>query len=68
MNILEPPHGVKAKVLNSNLQMSEFEFQPHYYVFFQTNTLGKVIEPLYFPSLNGLNSITGVFLQGWLWY
>ena len=38
-----------------------------YYVHFRTNTLGKSMNPLT-PSSYGLNSITAVLLQGWLWY
>ena len=35
-----------AKVLDSSLKVSEFELQSYYYVHFQTNTLGKGMNPL----------------------
>ena len=40
------PCGVIAKVLDSDLKISEFELQSDYYLHFQTNTLGKGMNPL----------------------
>ena len=34
-------HGVRVKVLNCSIIVSEFEHWLRYYVHFQTNTLGK---------------------------
>ena len=42
--------------------VSEFEFQSHYYVHFQTNTLGKGMNPTYFPSYR-LNIIISILTQ-----
>ena len=36
-----------AKVMNCSLEISEFKLQSHYYVHFQTNSLGKRHEPFY---------------------
>ena len=52
-----------AKMLDCGLKVREFKFQAHYYIHFQTNTLGKGITPNYRS-----NSNTNVVLQGWLWY
>ena len=41
------PNGVICIVLDSNLEVNEFELQSHYYVHFQTNTFAKGINPLY---------------------
>ena len=44
------PIGIVANVLNCNIMLSEFKLWSHYYVYFQTNTLGKGINlfiPLY---------------------
>ena len=54
-----------AKVLDLGTGVSEFELQSCYYIYFQTNSLGKRMTPFYSPS-NRLNSITTVLLQGWL--
>ena len=37
---------VMAKVLDCSLEVSVFEPQSHCYVHFQTNTLGKVMNPI----------------------
>ena len=42
------PHSVVANMLDWDV-VSEFELQSHYYVYFQTNTLGKGMNPS-FPS------------------
>ena len=44
------PCGVIAKVLDWNLKITKLKFQPHYYVHFWTNTLGKGMNPLSSPS------------------
>ena len=59
------PCGVMVKAMECRIVVSEFKLQLHYYVHFQTNTLGKKYEPLYPPSY-GLKSITAVLLEGWL--
>ena len=46
--------GVKAKVMDRWIVVSEFELQSHYYVHFQTNTVWERYEPPYPPSY-GLN-------------
>ena len=40
-----------AKMLDCNLKDGEFEFQSHYYVLFQTNTLRKGMNPLISPVM-----------------
>ena len=59
--------GVMAKVLDCGPKVSEFKCQSHYYVHFQMNTFGKGIETPYSLSF-GLNSITAILLQGWIWH
>ena len=54
------------KMLDFSLEINDFEFKSHYYVYFGTKTFGKVIAPLYLPSYR-LNSIASVLLQGWFW-
>ena len=39
-------HGVMVKPLECGIVVSESELQSHYYVHFQTNTLGKGMNPL----------------------
>ena len=57
-----------AKVLDYSLQVNDFKLQSCYFIQFQTNILGKGIEPIYTlsPTSYGLNSITANLLQGWL--
>ena len=55
------PHGVMVNVLNSNIEVSEFKLQSHYYIHFQTNTHGKGMNSQY-PSNYRLNSTTTVLL------
>ena len=43
------PHGGIFKVLGCRIVVSEFEIQSCYYIHFQTNTLGKVMNPPYPP-------------------
>ena len=39
------------KVLDCGIVVSEFELQSRYYVHFQTNTLGKGMNPLILPAM-----------------
>ena len=57
--------SVMANVLTSGLEVSEFELQSRYYVHFRTNTTGKGMN--YYSPSYGLNSITAILPQGWLW-
>ena len=50
-----------AKVLDYSFEVSEFEFQSHYYIHSRTNTLQKGMNPSYPPSYM-LSSITAVLL------
>ena len=52
-----------AEVLDCGLEVNKFKIQSCNYIHFQTNTLGKGIEPLYPPSYES-NSIAAVLLQG----
>ena len=45
------PRGVMVKGLDSRIVVSEFKIQSHCYAHFQTNTLGKGINPLILPSM-----------------
>ena len=54
---------VMVKVMDCKNIIIEFKLQSHYYVHFQTNNLGKSIEPPYPPRLN---STTTVLLEGWI--
>ena len=40
-----------VKALNSRIVVSEFELQSRYYVHFQTNTIGKGMNPLILPAM-----------------
>ena len=35
------PCGIVTNVLDSDIVVSKLKFQSHYYIIFQTNTLGK---------------------------
>ena len=59
------PHGVVANMLDCNIIVSEFKLQLHYYVYFQTNTLGEGMKLLILPSYS-LKSTTTVLLWGWI--
>ena len=50
-----------VKAMACGIVVSEFVLQSRYYVHFQANILGKVIEHPYRPSY-GLNSTTTVIL------
>ena len=47
----ECPHGVMLQALNCGILRNKFEFQSHYYVHFQANTLRKSMNPLILPSM-----------------
>ena len=51
-------------MLNCSHKVSEFKLQSCYCIHFQTNTLGKGMNPLSY----GLNRITAVLLKGWIWH
>ena len=55
---------IMDKVLDYGL---EFELYLQYYVHLWTNTHGKGMKLLFLPTM-GLNSITAVLQQSWLWY
>ena len=59
-----------AKVLDSGLEVNEFELQLCCYVLFQTDTLGESYDSFIPTSCHNcvLNIITAVLLQGWLWH
>ena len=44
-------HGIVANMLDYNIIVSKFELQSCYRIHFQTNALGKGIEPLYSSHL-----------------
>ena len=50
-----------AKVVDYGFKVSEFELQSCCYVYFRTNNIKRLLS-----VSNVLNSITAVFLQGWL--
>ena len=58
--------GVMANVLVCGLEVSMFKLQPHYYVHFRTNSLGKGMNPFYSPSYR-LNSIIAVSRMNFAW-
>ena len=47
----ESPRGVVTNVLDCDIGVSKFEFQSHYYVHFQSNTLGKGVNSFIFPAM-----------------
>ena len=55
-----------ANVLKCGLKVSEFKLQSCNYVYFRTDNLGGWWNPLSPPSY-GLNTITTVLLQSWIW-
>ena len=65
-NPVHKKNGVMSKMLDYELEVSEFELQSCYYVRKLINTLGKGIKPSYPP--HGLNSTTAVHLPGCLWH
>ena len=55
------PRVVMVKALDYEILVSEFVLQSRYYIHFQSNILGKDMNPLIFPSY-GLNPTTTVLL------
>ena len=51
LSIWGRPLGVIAKVQDSGLVVSEFEFQSRYYIHFRIKTLGKDMNPLIYPVI-----------------
>ena len=45
------PRGVMVKAMDCEIVVSEFVLQSRYYVHFQTNTLGKGMNPLILPAM-----------------
>ena len=45
------PCSIMAKILNSDLKVSEFKLQLCYYVHIQSYTLGKSMNPLILPAM-----------------
>ena len=54
-----------VKVLGCRFDVSKFELQLCYYIHFRTNNLKKDMNP--YPPSYEVNSITAIFLPGWLW-
>ena len=44
-------HGVMVKAMDCGIVVSKFVLQLRYYVHFQANTLGKVMNPLIIPAM-----------------
>ena len=44
--------SVIVKAMDCGIVVSEFDFQSHYYVHFQTNTLGRGMNPLILPAMS----------------
>ena len=72
MNIILQEQGypcdLMVKALDSGIVGSEFELQLCYYIHFQTNTLGKSMNHSPSPPSYGLDNITTVQLEEWLWH
>ena len=49
--IMRCPHGVMVKAMDCRIVVREFILQSRYYVHFQANTLGKVMNPLILPAM-----------------
>ena len=45
------PHSVMVKALDCGLVLSQFKLQSHHCIRFQTNTLGKGMNPLILPAM-----------------
>ena len=45
------PRGVLVKAMNCGIIVSEFRHQSHDYIHFQTNTLGKGMNPLILSAM-----------------
>ena len=63
---LRSPHAIAANMMDSDIVVSRFKLQSHYYIPFWTNTLGKGINSLIYSSY-WLNSTTTVLLQIWFY-
>ena len=46
------PRGVKVKVMDCGIVVSEFMLQSRYYVHFRADTLGKGMNPLILPAMD----------------
>ena len=46
-----------AKELDCSFYLSEFELQSHYYVHFQSNTIGKGMDLFILPAINQIVSL-----------
>ena len=57
------PHSEVVNVFDSDIVVSEVEFQALYNVHFQTNTLGNGVNPLY-SFTYGLNTTHTFLLKG----
>ena len=55
-----------TKLWDCGLEVSEFEHQLSYYVYFRSNTTWKGMKPL-IPASYGLNSTYIVLQQEWFW-
>ena len=54
-----------AKVLDCGLEVSKFELQSHYYVPYQTNTLGKGMNSFIpQPTMGEITSLLFVYKSG----
>ena len=51
------PRGLMVKELDSGFVKSEFEHQSRYYIYFQTNALGKGLNPLILPAMGQIASL-----------
>ena len=51
------PYGVVANVLDSDLVVSEFEFQSRYYIHFRTSALEKGMNLLLHPAMSWIISL-----------
>ena len=61
------PCGVMVKAMDGGIVEREFKLQSRYYAYFRANTFGKSMKPPYHPS-DGLNRVTSVLLEEWLWH
>ena len=62
------PSRIITQVLDCSLKGNKFVLQLSYYIHFQINTFGKGMNPFLPPPSHGLNRITVVLLQGWVWH
>ena len=60
----ESPRDIVANMLDWENAISATGVWTHYYIHFQTNTLGEKYDPP--PNSYGFNSITTILLQGCL--